>query len=113
MYHNIATGLVIDNLPGEKFQEIARDTRIFSLRLLGRSTSPITAGLVALLVSATAAFSEELFFRGFLYNFIEQSLGTSIAFVSSSGLFGLAHFPFFGIFINLIVIYLMNCLLRC
>lgn len=47
----IILGFIIDQLPISPFKEIARDTRIFVLRLLGRNSSWLNTILVALLLS--------------------------------------------------------------
>ena len=87
---------MFDSLPFEPFRTITRDTRIFTLRLLGRSSSTALAALVALFISATTAFSEEYAFRGFLFAVLGHNFGLPAAFIGSSVLFGLAHFPQFG-----------------
>ena len=81
-------GVIFDSLPNEKIREIVRDTRIFSLRLIGRNTSGLTAAFVAAGLSATAGFAEELFFRGLLFGVIQHYLGTPSAVLLSSGIFG-------------------------
>lgn len=45
---------------------------------------------------ATAAFSEELFFRGLLQSAIENVSNLPIALTASSLIFGFLHFPFWG-----------------
>ena len=47
-------------------------------------------------MTATAGFSEELFFRGILFNSIESFTTFPIALVLSSVIFGLVHFPLWG-----------------
>ena len=57
-------GAIADTLP--IFKDITRDTRMFTLRLLGRDTAPISALGTALLLSLGAGIAEEAFFRGVL-----------------------------------------------
>lgn len=85
-------GLVCDALPLEPFRSIQRNTRIFTLYLLGRRTSTPLAAVVAMLISGTAAFSEECAFRGFLFTILGRTFGLPAALIGSSVLFGLAHF---------------------
>ena len=92
----IVGGLIFDRLPFQPFRKISRDTSIFTLRLLGRSTPPAVAAVVALLISATAGFCEEYAFRGLLFTYLAHTLGAPAALIGSSLLFGLAHFPLFG-----------------
>mmetsp|Transcript_9399 Transcript_9399/g.8399 ORF Transcript_9399/g.8399 Transcript_9399/m.8399 type:complete len:309 (-) Transcript_9399:162-1088(-) len=89
-------GQTVDRIPWPLFQKFELETRMFTLRILGRN-SPISLALVtALLISAGAGFSEELFFRGLLFPIFNQYLGIIPAYVITSSLFGLAHSPVFG-----------------
>ena len=74
---------------------IYRNTKTFTLRLLGYATSPIVAFVTAGILSFCAGLSEEIFFRGFLFSFIEQYSNLPIAWIGSAMIFGLAHYPFF------------------
>jgi len=47
-------GSLVDTLP--MFKDITRDTRMFTLRLLGRDTSPISALITASILSVGAGF---------------------------------------------------------
>ena len=47
-------GSLVDTLP--MFKDITRDTRMFTLRLLGRDTSPISALITASFLSIGAGF---------------------------------------------------------
>lgn len=87
---------MIDRLPFQASREIARDTKIFTLRVLGRGTQPLVAAGVALLLSLTAGFSEEVAFRGFVFLSLDQSVGQISALIVSSVIFGFAHFPIYG-----------------
>lgn len=91
-----AFGFVIDRLPFQASREIARDTKIFTLRVLGRGTQPLVAAGVALLLSLGAGFSEEVAFRGFIFLSLDQSVGQLFALLVSSIIFGFAHFPIYG-----------------
>ena len=44
----------------------------------------------------TAGFSEELFFRGLVFNSIDSSTNAIVALIASSIIFGFAHFPIWG-----------------
>lgn len=68
-------------------------TTLYSLFIIGRSPSVLRAMLVSFLISLTAAISEEVFFRGFVYQAIEAASNTPIAVFASAGIFGFAHFP--------------------
>ena len=56
-------GWLFDKIPTAAVREIVSDTRFYTLRLLGRNTPPVRAFLVSTVLSAAAAFCEELFFR--------------------------------------------------
>lgn len=92
----IAFGQILDRLPFSACKSIALDTRVFALRVLGRSTSIPGAALTSALISFSAGFSEELVFRGILFSYINLFFGPIPAYVTSSVLFGLAHSPVFG-----------------
>ena len=87
-------GAIADTLP--IFKDITRDTRMFTLRLLGRDTSAISALGTALLLSLGAGIAEEAFFRGVVFNVANWAIGVPGAFIVSSGLFALGHFPVWG-----------------
>lgn len=91
-----AIGAVFDKTPSEYFKGVSRDSQAFSLFLLGRNSNSLQAILGALLLSFSAGFAEEIFFRGFLMQILENGIGFSAAFVISSLFFGLAHFPIFS-----------------
>eukprot|EP00600_Ochromonadales_sp_CCMP1393_P006537 CAMPEP_0174954936 /NCGR_PEP_ID=MMETSP0004_2-20121128/705_1 /TAXON_ID=420556 /ORGANISM="Ochromonas sp., Strain CCMP1393" /LENGTH=287 /DNA_ID=CAMNT_0016202813 /DNA_START=1493 /DNA_END=2352 /DNA_ORIENTATION=+ len=88
-------GLFVDRLPVKFFQDIARDTRVFTLRILGRASNPLVAAVVALLISMAAGYSEEICFRGFLFDSLSQNFG-DVSAVASSVAFGMLHAPLFG-----------------
>lgn len=92
----IVIGQIIDRLPIKFFQNLALDTRVFVLRIIGRQTPFVTAVLTAFLLSAGAGLSEELVFRGCLFVYLQNSVGNLSAYVISSLIFGLAHSPIFG-----------------
>lgn len=120
----ITAGFLLDQLPFAPFREIARDTRIFVLRLLGLNSPWLSTALIALLLSCkftsipqwnmqyisicvlsfcyicsltgTAGFAEELAFRGILMRALDNASFFPVGLVASSALFGLAHFPVFG-----------------
>mmetsp|Transcript_24778 Transcript_24778/g.41388 ORF Transcript_24778/g.41388 Transcript_24778/m.41388 type:complete len:377 (+) Transcript_24778:52-1182(+) len=92
----IVGGLLVDRLPVRVFQDIARDTRVFTLRILGRASNPLVAAVVALLISMAAGYSEEICFRGFLFDSLSQNFGDVSASVASSVAFGMLHAPLFG-----------------
>ncbi len=73
-----------------------KDTRVYTLRLIGRNSHPVTAFGVALLLSLAAGLSEELLFRGGLQMWIRAWAGPQVAIMLSAATFGLAHFPVFG-----------------
>jgi hypothetical protein len=93
----LGVGLAADRLPGDYFRTLFRDTKIFTLRLLGRNSNPIPAAATAFLVSSSASISEELFFRGFIYQLMASTFDPASGLLISSALFGLAHFPILGI----------------
>ena len=124
IFYATVAGFIIDKLPVKIFEDISRDTRFYVLRLLGLQSKVLPSLLIALLLSgkmsttlvksqnlpyfqsydsycvhtlpATAAFSEELFFRGVVFRSIEFASTPSIALIASSALFGLAHVPIWG-----------------
>jgi Type II CAAX prenyl endopeptidase Rce1-like len=62
--------------------------------MLGRQTNPVVAAFVSLSLTIGAAFSEEIFFRGFCYQILQVATNSPIiALIGSSTLFGLAHYP--------------------
>ncbi|KAJ1414035.1 hypothetical protein B484DRAFT_167357 [Ochromonadaceae sp. CCMP2298] len=93
----IVGGLVLDNLPYRPFQAIRRDTRILLLRLFGRTTPSWAVFATSVLLSGAAGFAEEFAFRGFFFNIVASSYGLTAGTLVSSLLFGLAHFPLFGV----------------
>ena len=94
----ILAGWLFDKIPTKSIREIVSDTRFYTLRLLGRNTNPIRAFFVSTVLSAVAAFCEELVFRGFVLVGLMDAFGLSalIASVISSLLFGLSHSPRWG-----------------
>jgi membrane protease YdiL (CAAX protease family) len=86
----------MDALPVPYFQDVYRDTKYFVLRLLGRNSNAAAVLLATLVVSCGAAVAEEVFFRGFCFNAFAGYFDPWVALISSSALFGLAHFPVFG-----------------
>ena len=93
---SLLLGQIIDRLPGRFWQQIALETKVFTLRLLGRETAPLPAALVSFLTSASAAISEEIFFRGLVFNVLLGTLGPWGALAGSSAFFGLCHVPVLG-----------------
>eukprot|EP01031_Cornospumella_fuschlensis_P044245 gene44245-54105_t len=91
-----AAGAAIDRLPLEWSQKLRRDTKIYSLMLLGRETSSVMAFAITLLLSLAAGVTEELLFRGVLLPLISGFTGTIPALLISSAMFGLAHVASFG-----------------
>lgn len=90
-------GLGADQLNGDFFRKVSRDTKIYVLRLLGRSTKANVAFAVSAIISLNAGVAEELFFRGLIQQSIVNYTGdTLIALLSASALFGFAHYPIFG-----------------
>lgn len=51
-------GQIVDRLPGRFWQQMYLETKVFTLRLLGRNTAPLPAAVVAFLTSSSAAISE-------------------------------------------------------
>ena len=92
----VIAGVVFDKLPNERVQRIVRDTRVYTLRIIGRNTSNFNAFLASTLLALSAGVSEELLFRGFLLVALKQYFGTNLAIFISSATFGLAHYPVFG-----------------
>ena len=58
----------------------------------GTTASLIAVVLSGITITAGAALTEELYFRGLLYGQLGQSWGIASAVVGSAGVFGLAHF---------------------
>ena len=97
MYFFAGAGFVIDRLPGPFFEGLYRDTKYFALHLLGKNSNVLPAAGTSFLVSASSSIAEELFFRGFLFQYLDSMFHSPIlSLLASSGLFGLAHFPVFG-----------------
>jgi uncharacterized protein len=92
----ILFGQVLDNAPLKVCRDIAMDTRVFVLRIIGRSTPAPIAALAALLMAAAAGFSEEILFRGVIFAVVDKFAGMIPAYAISSLLFGLGHSPVFG-----------------
>jgi membrane protease YdiL (CAAX protease family) len=72
-------GIMFDQTPNKVIQNIVRDTRVYTLRIIGRNSDPFSAFGVALLLSLAAGLSEELLFRGFLQMWIREWAGPQIA----------------------------------
>jgi len=87
-------GAIVDTLP--IFKDITRDTRMFTLRLLGRDTSPLSALITASFLSVGAGVAEEAFFRGVIFTIVNSAIGLPGAFIISSAAFSLGHFPVWG-----------------
>ena len=85
---------VVKNIPWNFSMKVRRSREIFALRLLGYATPPIVALFTSFILSICAGYSEELFFRGFVYSNILNASDVSTALIGSSIIFGLAHFPF-------------------
>jgi hypothetical protein len=62
-------------------QQVSRSTKLFSLRLLGKDTKPLTAAVTALILSFCAGLCEEVFFRGFLLSFLESLSNFPVAMI--------------------------------
>lgn len=92
----ITTGFFIRDFPIASLRQFFRERTFFVLRVLGLSSSPKTAALIATIISFGEAFADELFFRGFLFSMIHQQFGDDIALGISSLIYGLFHFPIFG-----------------
>jgi Type II CAAX prenyl endopeptidase Rce1-like len=74
-----------------------RDTKYFTLRLLGRNTKLVPAVGTAFLVSASSSIAEELFFRGFMLQYFNDLFHNPfLALVLNAGIFGFSHFPVLG-----------------
>jgi hypothetical protein len=56
----ITAGFVVDQLPVTPFKEIARDTRIYVLRLLGLNSPWLSTALIALLLSCKSLIESKL-----------------------------------------------------
>lgn len=88
------SAFVVKNIPWNFSMKVKRSREVFALRLLGYATPPIVALFVSFVLSLCAGYSEELFFRGFVYSNILASSNVPIALIGSSVIFGIAHFPF-------------------
>jgi len=69
------------------------ETKNYTLYLFGRSPPLLNALLVSLIVAASSGITEEMFFRGFVFQVMEKNSFTSFAVFASAAIFGLAHFP--------------------
>ena len=85
---------VVKNIPWNFSMKVRRSREVFALRLLGYATPPIVALFTSFILSICAGYSEEVFFRGFVYSNILNASNVPIALLGSSLIFGLAHFPF-------------------
>jgi membrane protease YdiL (CAAX protease family) len=81
-----------DRLPW--FQGITRDTKLYTLALLGYKKDIPKALGIGLLLSVAAAVGEELFFRGVLQTGFSGAYGPTWGLLISSFLFGVFHTPF-------------------
>lgn len=64
------------------------------LDVLGDPVRVLLVPLAFVLLMGTAAFTEEVFFRGLLLTRVRRVAGTAVALVSSSLVFGLYHVPY-------------------
>lgn len=90
----ILAGFLLDNSKWDFAKKVQRDTTVFSLRVIGRSTPTLAAAGIAALLSISAGLAEEVFFRGFIFDVILKFSNVPIAIIGSSIFFGLAHSPF-------------------
>jgi hypothetical protein len=67
------------------------------------SSKSISSSILIIVVTIIAPFSEEIFFRGFLYSAFKKSWGVNAGLFLSSFLFALVHLEFYS-FIPLMVI---------
>lgn len=65
------------------------------ISLFGRDSNNLNVLAVSGLVSWVSGFAEEVLFRGLIFQGIYASFGLIPAYVTSSALFGLAHYPIF------------------
>jgi membrane protease YdiL (CAAX protease family) len=104
--------LAFKNIGWQFAKEVERNSGVFTLRLLGRSTHSVAAAFTTLLLSVASginstkyyelnsalilhvAFSEEIFFRGYSINVIQAYSDVTTAAIATSIIYGLAHFPF-------------------
>lgn len=63
----------------------------------------ISSNILLVVVAVSAPFSEEVFFRGFLYSAFKKSWGVNVALLLSSFLFAIVHLELYS-FIPLIII---------
>eukprot|EP01039_Chlorochromonas_danica_P006516 gene6516-7187_t len=89
-------GAVFDRIPWDVSQKLLRDTKVYTLMLLGRKTSKLSALGLSFLMSSAAGITEELLFRGVLLTWLHSLLGLEASVAISSALFGLAHVASFG-----------------
>jgi uncharacterized protein len=66
------------------------------------------AGIMSIIAITLAPFMEELFFRGFLYPVLARRLGTLIAILITSALFGLLHGAQLGYSWAVLIIFLVG-----
>lgn len=88
----VAAGPLTDKLPF--LGGITRDTRLFTLALLGYKRDISKAVGIGLLLSVAAGIGEELFFRGVLQTGFSGAYGANWGLVISSFLFAVFHTPF-------------------
>ena len=116
----IGAGLLFDKIPWTTVQKIRKDTQIYVLKLLGQDDSlkgTLVAIALSFAVSFAAGFTEEALFRGQLLPFISTWLNSHfpltidpalvlnspfpsfdiISLIVTSIVFGLLHFPTFGL----------------
>jgi membrane protease YdiL (CAAX protease family) len=82
---------VVDYIPAKPFHDVAVETRVYVLNMIGTSASPVKAAIIASLLSGFAGLSEEFLFRGVLFTLLEGFLGMVPAFVVSSLCYGFVH----------------------
>lgn len=94
----VVVGLLFDRLPSRFARETYLDTETYVINLLGRDTDVATGFLLSTIISLGAGFTEEVFFRGALFQAVLHSTNGSdfIALIVSSFIFGLAHYPVYG-----------------
>lgn len=81
----------VDYLPTKPFHDIALETRVYVMNMIGTFTSPVKAAVIASLVSGFAGLSEEFLFRGILLTMLEGFIGVEAAIIFSSLCYGLVH----------------------
>ena len=81
-----------------------KNTQAYALNLLGRGTNLLPVFATAFLVSCGSAISEELLFRGFVFQALFLSFHDPIvALIGSSLTFGILHYQSGGLLIEFIV----------